>query len=235
MKFAAALAFPLLAWATLANAQAYQCRIPQGPISVPAAPRDGPVRQLPVTGYTLALSWAPEYCRGKEQSAADRIECSGDYGRFGLVLHGLWPESRGTVWPQWCPTGRRLSPALLRQNLCMTPSAELLAHEWAKHGACMAKTPERYFARARQLWSALTPPDLDLLSHDKALTAGMVRKAFADANPAFRPEQIGLLLSERGWLREVRLCYSKSFKPERCAGERFGPADTASVNIWRGL
>ena len=38
----------------VAAAQAYQCRIPQGPVSVPAVERDGPVRQVPVTGYTLA-------------------------------------------------------------------------------------------------------------------------------------------------------------------------------------
>jgi ribonuclease T2 len=236
VRLVALIAVPLLASATLAHAQAFQCRVSQAPISVPTIIPDGPARSLPITGYTLALTWAPEYCRGKERSAADRVECSGDYGRFGLVVHGLWPESRGKDRPQWCPTARRPSPELIRRNLCMTPSSALLAHEWAKHGACMAKTPESYFALAGKMWAALTPPDLDLLARGKAtLTAGKVRQAFVDANPAFRPEQIGLLTNERGWLKEIRLCYSQRFAPARCAKTRFGPADNVSVKLWRGL
>jgi len=202
---------------------------------VPATPRDGPVRRLQIAGYTLSFSWAPEYCRGRTDSAADRIECSGDFGRFGLILHGLWPEGRGGLWPQWCPTTRRPTPGEVRANLCMTPSAKLLAHEWAKHGACMAPTPERYFALARKLWSALALPDLDLLSRRKALDAGMVRQAFIAVNPSLRPNQIGLLVNKRGWLEEVRLCYDRRFEPQRCARSRFGPADAAPIKIWRGL
>lgn len=235
MRLAALLAIPLLAAAATAHAQAYQCRIPQGPISVPAALRDGPVRRLPVAGYTLSLSWAPEYCHGKEDSAADRMECSGDFGRFGLVLHGLWPESRSGAWPQWCPTPLRPTPSQIRTNLCMTPSAQLLAHEWAKHGSCMATTPEAYYALARKLWGGLALPDLDLLSRKKDLSAGMVREAFVGANPQLRASGVGLLVSKRGWLREVRLCFDRKFKSRRCKRERFGPADKATLKIWRGL
>ena len=43
-----------------ALAQAYQCRVPQA-VPVPAIERDGLVRQVAVTGYTLALS--PAACR----------------------------------------------------------------------------------------------------------------------------------------------------------------------------
>ena len=235
MRFSALLAIPLLTAANIANAQAYQCRIPQGPISVLATPRDGPMRQARITGYTLSLSWAPEFCHGREGSRADRIECSGDFGRFGLVLHGLWPESRRGPGPQWCPTPLRPTPAQIRANLCMTPSVELLAHEWAKHGACMAPTPERYLARERKLWDGLALPDLDRLSRRKGLTAGMVRQAFADANPTLRTNQVGLLVNPRGWLEEIRLCYDLRFKPRRCAKAQFGLADTTEVKIWRGL
>ena len=61
--------------------------------------------------------------------------------------------------------------------LCTTPSARLLAHEWAKHGSCMAAQPARYFARERQLWSAIRWPDFDRLSRKRGLTAGDVRRA----------------------------------------------------------
>ena len=51
------LAALALAAPAAASAQAYQCRAPQV-ASVPKVAPDGPRRTLPVTGYTLALSWS---------------------------------------------------------------------------------------------------------------------------------------------------------------------------------
>ena len=219
----------------VARAQAYQCRVPQGPVSVPAIERDGPVRQVPVTGYTLALTWAPEYCRFRQDRAADRRQCSGRSGRFGFTVHGLWPEGRGMAWPQWCPAARGPSARELAPNLCMTPSATLLAHEWAKHGACMVSAPDKYFKVTRILWNSLRWPDYDRIARKDGLTAGEIRRAFADANRYWEPEHVGLVVNERGWLWEMRLCYGKDFMPTRCDSRRFGPRDSAPVKIWRGL
>lgn len=234
-RHAGLLALLLLAAAGPANAQAYQCRLPQAPVSVPKVTPDGPTRQMPVTGYTLALSWSPEYCRSREGGTSDRVQCSGRNGRFGLILHGLWPEGANGRWPQWCPTSRKPSPELLRRNLCMTPSAQLLAHEWAKHGACMVRTPESYFKVARILWNSLTLPDLDRLSRRDGLNAGMIREAFSAAFPALQPDMVGVKLNERGWLQEVRICYDKRFLPAACSASQFGPGDSAAARIWRGL
>jgi ribonuclease T2 len=231
---AAALAALALAPGT-ALAQAYQCRVPQGPVSVPAVARDGPVRQVAITGYTLALSWSPEYCRGRESLAADRWQCSGRSGRFGFVVHGLWPEGRGANWPQWCPAARPLSARELARNLCMTPSEALLAHEWAKHGACMSSRPESYFRTVRLLWDSLRWPDFDRLSRRTDLTAGEIREAFSQANRLWEPEHVGLVVNDRGWLQEMRLCYGKDLEPAACDARRFGPAASAPVRIWRGL
>ena len=223
----------LLAWAAPLSAQAYQCRPPQR-IAAPPIERDGPVRRVPVTGYTLAMSWSPEFCKGRETSGADAVQCAGRNGRFGLVVHGLWPEGRGT-WPQWCPTARKVQPVELKRNLCMMPSARMQAHEWGKHGACMVRRPESYFKVTRILWDGLRLPDLDRLSKEDELTAGGLRARFTAANPGWRPEAIGLVLSERGWLRELRLCYDKRFMPQPCDRRRFGPADGVPIQIWRGL
>ena len=219
----------------IAQAQAYQCRVPQGPVSVPAISRDGPVRQVPVTGYTLALTWSPEFCRTRQDSAAHRRQCSGRSGRFGFVVHGLWPEGRGTAWPQWCPTARRAASSDLAPNMCSTPSAAALAHEWAKHGACMASTPERYYRATRALWNSLRWPDYDRISRQEGLTAGDIRTAFADANRRWEPEHVGLVVNERGWLEGMRLCYGRDFLPARCDARRFGPSDGTPVKVWRGL
>lgn len=230
MKWLAALVLALVPAPSLA--QAYQCALPDR-IQLPEAPRpDGPVRRTPISGYTLAASWSPEFCR----SGRDRegMQCSGRSGRFGFILHGLWPESRST-YPQWCSVTPRPSPQLLRANLCMTPSARLLEHEWAKHGSCMAKRPEAYFRVSAILWQSLRWPDADRLSRQQGLTAGDFRRAFVAANPDWRANQIGIVTSRSGWLREVRLCYGRDFMPAACDRRDLGPRDGASLKIWRGL
>jgi ribonuclease T2 len=218
-----------------AQAQAYQCRVDDAPVSVRPIERDGPVRAMPVTGYTLALSWSPEYCNRREARSADRVQCSGEHGRFGLILHGLWPEGEDGTWPQWCPTRQKPSPAELRRNLCMTPDAQMLARQWYKHGSCATSRPGNYFKAARILWDSVPKPDLDRLSRREGLNAGHVREAFEVANRYWTPDKVGLKINERGWLEEVRLCYGKDFMPVRCTNSQLGPADSTPIKIWRGL
>ncbi len=216
-----------------AIAQAYQCRMPTA-ISVPKiAPQSKP-RRLPVSGYTFALSWSPEFCKGREMQARHRTQCSRRNGRFGFVAHGLWPESRGS-WPQWCSATRTVPPAEARRNMCMMPSARLIASQWAKHGSCMTRKPETYFKVTRILWNTLSFPGMDRLSHDDELTAGKLRDAFVRTNPAWPRSAIGIDLNRRGWLEELRLCYDKDFMPKACDRRRFGPRDSAKMKIWRGL
>lgn len=223
----------LAALAVPAQAQSYQCRVPQT-VTVPKIAPDAPPRRTPVTGYTLALSWSPEFCKGRETRAADAVQCSGRNGRFGFVVHGLWPEGRG-IWPQWCASRPAPSPAEVRRNLCMMPSARMQSHEWAKHGSCMVQRPETYFKVTRILWNGLRLPDFDRLSRDPELTVGAIREAITSANPGWRGDAIGVVLNERGWLEELRLCYAKDFLPQKCDRRRFGPADKTRVRIWRGL
>lgn len=228
---AAAAAVLLTANASPALAQAYQCRLPARIEPVRPITPDGPSRRMAVARYTLAASWSPEFCKNERGS----MQCSGRQGRFGFVLHGLWPEARRGAPPQWCATLPRPAPDLLRRNLCMTPAPWLLEHEWAKHGSCMTKTPEAYFRTAAILWRSLHWPDADRLSRKEALTAGDLREAFVLANPAWRREMIGIELSRNGWLRELRLCYGRDFMPEACPRGALGPADSQPLKIWRGL
>ena len=76
------LALLALAGAAPVHAQAYQCSVPAR-VSVPQVRPDGPARQVPITGYTLALSWSPEFCKGRESRADDAVQCSRRNGRFG--------------------------------------------------------------------------------------------------------------------------------------------------------
>jgi len=214
-----------------ALAQAYQCRLPERIEPLRPVQPDGPARRVAVARYTLAASWSPEFCRKGQAS----MQCSGRNGRFGFVLHGLWPEARFGAAPQWCSTTPRPSPELIRRNLCMTPVPWLLEHEWAKHGSCMTRRPEAYFKTAGILWRSLRWPDADRLSRKEGLTVGDLRAAFVLHNPDWRVDQVGVVLSRSGWLREVRLCYGRDFMPDRCPRGRIGAVDSAPLKIWRGL
>jgi ribonuclease T2 len=189
--------------------------------------------RAPISGYTLAASWSPEYCKPPRQ--AGTLQCSGMIGRFGFVLHGLWPEARRGPSPQWCSVLPRPSIELLRRNLCMTPVPTLLEHEWAKHGSCMASTPEAYFRTSAVLWRSLRWPDADLLSRQGGLTVGDLRRAFVARNREWKIGQVGVLLGKTGWLREVHLCYDRRFMPAACDRRQIGPPDSAALKIWRGL
>ena len=218
-----------------AFAQAYQCRAPQNVRLPPAVQPDGPSYRARVTGYTLAVSWSPEFCRGKAARDPDNFQCNGQIGRFGFVLHGLWPESGSGKSPQWCALTPRPSVQDLSANLCMTPVPWLLEHEWAKHGSCMSATPAAYFKVSNILWQSLHLPDADRLSKQPSLTAGHLRKAFAAQNPGWPVKAIGLTLGNGGWLREMHLCYSAKFMPIACDKRGFGPKDDVPLKIWRGL
>jgi len=216
------------------HAQAYQCRAPQVS-TVPQITPDSHPRSMPVTGYTMALSWSPEFCKPRKDQRGHATQCSGRNGRFGLVVHGLWPNGSNGSWPQWCTVRNLLTPQEVRQNMCMMPSARLAARQWAKHGSCMVKKPETYFKVTRILWDSYRIPDYDRISREDNLTAGRIREAFATANPGIPASAIGVKLNSRGWLQELRICYAKNFRPTRCNSGRFGARNGVKAKIWRGL
>jgi len=226
-----AAVFALLVFPAAAHAQAYQCSLPQRLDGLREVRQDGPSRRVPISGFTLAVSWSPEFCHGDTTS----MQCSGRNGRFGFVLHGLWPEASNGPAPQWCSLTPAPTPDLIRRNLCMTPAPWLLAHEWAKHGSCITRTPEAYFRTSSILWRSLRWPDADRLSRQDGLTVGDLRRALAASNPDWRGRRIGVLLSRNGYLKELRLCYDRRFMPADCDRQRFGPPDSAGLKVWRGL
>jgi ribonuclease T2 len=214
----------------VAHAQALSCAAPaeiERPHPELATP-DQPQRLLPIGGYTLALTWSPEYCHGRggeRQSAA--FECGAD-ARFGFTLHGLWPDGLGKDWPQYCKAAALLPPPVIRAAMCATPSAQLLQHEWAKHGTCVpGATPATYFARSTGLYRALRFPDMDALSRGRT-SAGAIAAALARENPGLPAEAVRVTVNRQGWLDELWLCLDKGFRYTRCrAGSGGVPAATA--------
>lgn len=231
-----ALALALLA-PCVARAQAYQCA---APVSIPAARAEGgPAVRSGIVGYTLALSWSPEFCRDRAADPAHGLQCGGAMGRFGFVVHGLWPEGAGRA-PQYCKAVPPPSPAVVRGQLCRTPTVDLIAHEWAKHGSCMARDAAGYFKVGNLLVDAMRYPEMERLSREGqrnpgTLTAGKLRDAFAQANPGRSVSSFGIRTNRGGWLQEVLVCVDRRFRPRRCPRQQAGAPDGAAIKIWRGL
>ncbi len=216
------------------SAQAWQCRAPKSlPRPSLELPEPGQVRRTPVDGYVLAISWSREYCRGREQDPSMRYQCSGEIGDFGFVLYGLWPEAKGPNYPQYCRSVGVLPRKVVADNICMTPSVQLLQHEWAKHGTCMAKKPETYFGAAKLLFGAIEFPDMDRLSR-QPLNAKGLAEVFAENNAGLPANAVRVKTNDRGWLQEVRICLGKDLKPRRCPAFVQGAPDKAEIKIWRG-
>ena len=219
----------------IAQAQAYRCAVPGGVQRIrPDLPSDRqPRRVLPIGGYTLALTWAPQYCRDNGDQTSAGFQC-GQGNRFGFTLHGLWPDGVGKDWPQYCRSTGLIPQGVIRGGLCATPSAQLMQHEWAKHGTCMAgESPASYFRRSGQLFARLRYPDMDALSRG-ALTAGRLAQAIAGANPGLSPDMMRITATRQGWLDEVWLCLDRRFRYARCPAHQGGLKPSVPVQVWRG-
>ncbi|HEX4694821.1 ribonuclease T2 family protein [Sphingomonas sp.] len=222
-----------LAAPSVASAQALVCAAP-AVVPVPNADLptpDQPQRVLPIGGYTLAITWAPQYCRNGGFTPAARFEC-GSGNRFAFTLHGLWPDGVGKDWPQYCAATPILPPATVKNMLCKTPSAQLVQHEWAKHGTCTGLTPVAYFGKSSRLYARLRYPDMNALSRGP-LTVGQFVAAFAAANPRI-PANAVRVTASRGWLDELWLCLDTRLAYTRCRAGTGGLAANASLKIWRG-
>ncbi|WP_150290620.1 ribonuclease T2 family protein [Sphingobium estronivorans] len=206
-----------------ALAQPAQCSIPE---QLPRPRAEGPTageprRVLPIGSYTLAISWSPQYCAGA-RGRKDDFQCGGRNGRFGFTLHGLWPDGYGKPWPQYCKAAAPLPRAVIRQQLCSTPSVQLIQHEWVKHGSCMPTTPDRFFALSRHYYQALRYPDMKALARRPTVTARAFAEAFAAANKGLRADMMRIAATRDNWLSEVWLCMDRRMRYTRCPAHQGG-------------
>jgi ribonuclease T2 len=199
--------------------QAVQATAP----AVTAAPLP-PAPETPVNAdaafdyYVLVLSWSPTHCSSDQgRGRDDDLQCRS--GRpYGFVLHGLWPQhERG--YPQDCPTDepRSVDDGPMQQMLEISPSAQLVEHEWRKHGTCAGLSQADYFATAERAFRSVSiPAAYRSPAQVETTTPDDVRAAFLSANPSLMRDAVAATC-RRNDLAEVWLCFDKTLSPRACS------------------
>lgn len=170
--------------------------------------------------YVLTLSWSPTHC-ASEQGADDEMQCRS--GRpFGFVLHGLWPQhERG--YPEFCLSGepKRMNDTVMQKMLEVSPSEELVQHEWQKHGTCAGLSQADYAAAAIKAFKSITiPAEYQQPAGELKVNSAEVRSAFVAANRDLSLSDDEMTpICRGGDLSEVWVCLDKDLQPRTCAAD----------------
>lgn len=153
--------------------------------------------------YALSLSWAPAYCASHP---SDPNECA-TTKRFGFVLHGLWPQYQKS-WPQFC-TDEKMTRQEEDKYAPLYPSAQLMQHEWPKHGTCSGLGVDGYFALSQTLKESVRIPDAYQQPDTTFRTTSQdLSKAFLSANPDLKEGSVLAVCSGK-FLSEIHVCFNK--------------------------
>lgn len=161
--------------------------------------------------YVMSLSWSPTYCLTHQ---SDTAQCGGK--GFGFVLHGLWPQYARGGFPQDCATPEHLTPEAIAEGQMVFPSANLISHEWGKHGTCSGMSALDYFKTADKAHASVhVPASMDAPTHTLQMTAQDIASAVVQANPGMPATALAVVCSGPE-LSEVRVCLSKSLQAQAC-------------------
>jgi ribonuclease T2 len=166
--------------------------------------------------YVLSLSWSPEYCAGAPGSG-NPTQCNGER-QFGFVVHGLWPQhERG--YPQSCRSNSRVNNAVIQRLLPIMPSAQLIRHEWKKHGTCSGLNVSQYFEKVEDAYALVTIPSPYRKPQAAVSVAPrQLKSEFVTANRNFSDKHFALICKGR-FLSEVRVCLDKDLNPRACGAD----------------
>lgn len=168
--------------------------------------------------YLLSLSWSPQHCATRGLRARPDDPQCGVSASYGFIVHGLWPQFAARGYPESCSVSQGVAPALVERVMPVMPSPRLIQHEWEKHGTCSGLSAEQYFGHAVELFSGLRfPARFATAGEAFTATSDELRREFLAQNPSLPADGSSVAVAcHRGYLSELRLCYSKDFRPQAC-------------------
>lgn len=165
--------------------------------------------------FVLSLSWSPSYCLSDE-GRDNRQQC-GLSRRYGLIVHGLWPQyQRG--YPEFCSTNHsdRVPESLGRRFFDIMPGMGLIGHEWRRHGTCSGLNQEQYLRTTRKAFEKIRVPDvLKDARRTRQLGTDEIEELFTAANPGMDRGGIAVTC-EGNRLDEIRICLTPDLEFRTC-------------------
>ncbi len=168
--------------------------------------------------WMLALSWAPAFCDNFAKEYHDH-QC--EKNEFGLIVHGLWAQSKTAHGyrdhPRNCVDTPALSVEIVKEYMCIMPGVRLIQGEWEKHGTCDYENAAAYLEQTKFLYESLNiPTRQDIFRIEKDLNT--VKQLIIDLNPnlGLGSEDLKASKHDDERLREVKICYSLTFEPIAC-------------------
>jgi ribonuclease T2 len=154
---------------------------------------------------------------------------------FGLIVHGLWPQTSGSSsvrdQPRNCRNEQQLPFSIIKRFYCMMPDEDLMQAEWEKHGkiiqlshciekkhfltgSCYYATATDYFTAIEYLFNQLNIPNIREM---KQPTFSSIKNAFLTLNsPELFASAIYVYMDKQGRLNEIRICYDLQYKFISC-------------------
>jgi ribonuclease T2 len=168
--------------------------------------------------YLLSLSWSPTWCAHHGGAGDAEEECG---QRRGFVVHGLWPQNLAGPWPAFCLPVSPVPPALAARETAIMPDAEMIEHEWTKHGSCSGLKVDAYFAAIDRAFAAFhRPAALSQANHPVTLALAEAKRALVAANPGLEPDMIAIRCTPEGEVEELRLCLDRGFGYRACGADQ---------------
>jgi len=164
--------------------------------------------------YLLTLSWSPAYCLSHRSDPKAREECG---RRRGFVVHGLWPQNEDGSWPAFCRAVPPVPRERVAREVAIMPNAELVEHEWEKHGSCTTLSVDDYFSAIDSAFTRLRiPPALIRPTQPVALSLADAKRLLMAANAGLDAGMFSMRCTHSGEVDEMRLCLDKSFNYRPC-------------------
>ncbi|XP_045790469.1 ribonuclease 2 [Trifolium pratense] len=187
--------------------------------------------------FALALQWPGTYCQRTRKCCSSNGCCRGSNSPATIfTIHGLWPDYNDGTWPSCCTKSSfdpkeisTLNDALEKywpSLSCSKPSScnggkgSFWGHEWEKHGTCsypVFGNEYDYFLTTLNLYfkynvtSVLNDAGYVPSNTEKYPLGGIIS---AIENAFHASPQI---ICSKDSVQELRLCFSKDFKPRDCA------------------
>lgn len=165
----------------------------------------------------LALSYSPKFCNGNaKRQKTHPHQCKNN--DFGLIVHGLWPQSLVATdykqHPRNCVNTPAINTNTLKQYLCLIPGVKLIQSEWEKHGSCHYKNAVDYLTKTKQLFKQLILPKWSK-NNPPPKTPKQVNKILKHFNPKLLTKDIIVKFKGRD-LNEIRICYDLEYQYTSC-------------------